>query len=197
MTSLQARAKGASVSTAFFLAVRNQVAALAESRVFEHIDNDYVLRGFEFAPADLGLYVGARPARGTSTERLCELVQAHPGDKSIIPIDIKNISPKIDHTGNVGWSMIFHGTQRSLCQAVVVAAAAFEPDFVALIPMEYLRPRIGSSGALYPETYRPLWTLHRPPAFPTEWAPFMVPLTQLGRALECMRLYAIGESHDW
>ncbi len=173
------------------------VAALAESRVFDHINNNYVVRGFEWVSADLGLYVGRRPVMGTSTERLCELVQAYKGDASIIPIDIKDISLVIDYIVNVEWSMIFHGRQTSLCQAIIVVAAALEPDFVALIPTEYLRPRIGNSGRFYPETYRLLWSLHRTPAFPTEWAPFMVSLAQLGRALECMRLYAIGGSNDW
>ncbi|KAL9023902.1 MAG: hypothetical protein Q9180_008069, partial [Flavoplaca navasiana] len=171
----------------FGAAVKQQYLCLVESTICRAVDNPHFIRAFEGGRNDCGMFLEDQGLTGTLTERFFRAVDRN---APIILLEIKTVSPVADNRGNISWKIEFSTDQLRSCQAVLVASTA-APDFVALIPMHLIKKRkdLKKGIAIY-ETYRPLWSIHPPPPFPPEFAPFLVPLNQLGRALERMREYA-------
>ena len=203
MTSASAREHGASLALGFRIAALQQTVYLSEARVFNYAStNKHFLRGFEGGINDCGLYVGDQTlSDGTQTDKMFELDKLYrtSHEKPVLPIEIKTISPKGNGNANMAWSLSFSRKQYDTCQAVLVNTVK-EPDLIALIPMHYIRQRIGNpaeDGDKIADFIRPLWTIHPAQAYPPEMAPFILPIAMLGRALESMRDYAVGATKQW
>ncbi|KAL8657104.1 MAG: hypothetical protein Q9226_002256 [Calogaya cf. arnoldii] len=168
----------------FSAAVKQQYLYLVESTICRAVDNPHFIRAFEGGRNDCGMFLEDQELTGTLTERFFRAVSSN---APIILMEIKTVSPVADNRGNISWKIEFSKEQLKSYQVVLVASTA-APDFVALIPMHLIKQRkdLKEGKAIY-ETYRPLWSIHPPPLFPPEFSPFLVPLKQLGRALECIR----------
>ena len=176
------------------------VASLSEAKISEYsVSHDSqgqsLVRGFEGAKVDFGVYNGPIQLTGNPTENLLTVLDS--GD-AIIPIEAKDVSP-CNHKGLIQWSFSLTKGQKN-CQAVVVTAAA-DPAFVALIPLHWFRHKIGKMLAnesealhIYSKAIQPYATLHQLPAFPPEWSPFMMPITDLAMTWRHLRAVSSGTS---
>ena len=198
MTSVAARARGASLALGFAIAVRQQVVYLSESRLFDNVDNAHVLRSFEGGIDDCDLFVGNRSMIDTTIDRLFELQHSYDDDKIIVSLKIKDISPAADFKRNILWRLAFSEKQIETCQIVIITASQ-ESHFVALMPTYYLHRRKTSTHnrTHFCDSYRSMWTLHPLFAFPPEMAPFILSIAQLKGALESMRDYVKKIAQNW
>ncbi len=170
------------------------VAYLAEARVcqaaVEGTDGGFFVRAFEFAQCDAGLYVGPGHLTGNMTERGFQLFHSQGQQESLVPLDIKSISPHFTRKW-ASWPITVKTGQRKLCQAIILPSAQ-DPDYVALLPLEYLC-RNGSDKTTNDTRGLPhQWLLHPLPAFPPELTPAVLPLSQLQSALANLRAFAQG-----
>ncbi len=201
MTTAIARFRGASLVRGFNAAIMGQTVALSEYRVALHASsNPNFLTSFDGGACDCGVWVGEEPLAGSNTDKLFKLRNSHL--TAIVPLDIKTAIPKADLKGNIIWAMTFTVKQYHLCGAIILTSP-YEPDFVALIPMEYIRRRMGQAllGDCRLEMafkgVRPAWTLLPLPPFPPEIAPYMMPLGQLGNAIAGIRNFTRGTFPAW
>lgn len=204
MTTETAEERHVSLYQSFLHSVTLQWAFLSECRVFDHVDDPNFLRGFEEGAVDCGFFIGDGSLHGSKTDILFHLRQSCPNSKLIFPLDIKTIGHAFDQKENIQYMIGFSSSQYAACQAIIIAAPQ-EPDFFALVPMEYIHRRskgkkshsTRGSFELVSDMHRPLWTLHQFPPFPPEMAPFMVPAAHLGRMLQSMREYGMGNIAAW
>ena len=74
-----------------------RVAYLVEARLCqaaaEGTDGRYFIRAFECGQCDAGLYVGRGNMIGNATERSFQLLDSQQEQESVVPVDIKSISP--------------------------------------------------------------------------------------------------------
>ena len=198
MTSEKSRLSGGSLALGFNLAILTQIAYLAESRVCKAAGhNQNFLRAFEGGQHDCGLFKGSPSlGGGTLTSKIFKLSRSYNDeDDLIIPLEVKNPGPTGDYQRNVSWRFEITESQVNRCQALIITSPK-EPGFVVLLPMHYHRQRavnLQRGGG----TYRPLWSLHPLPAFPPEWSPFVLPMSQLVNALTNMLDYANGSTAAW
>ena len=82
---------------------RLQVAYLVEARLCqaaaEGTDGRYFIRAFECGQCDAGLYVGRGDLIGNATERSFQLLGSQQEQGSVVPLDIKSMSPRLDRKG--------------------------------------------------------------------------------------------------
>lgn len=176
---------------------RMQVAYLVETRLCqaaaEGTDGRYFIRAFECGQCDAGLYVGRENLIGNATERSFQLHTLQQEQESLVPVDVKSISPR----SNQKWaSSGLHRRlgQRERCQALILSSAQ-ESDYVALVPMQHLYQKGSDKGGQdchYTSGFAHHWILHPLPAFPPELTPTILPLSQLASALVNLRAFAQG-----
>ncbi|KAL8869709.1 MAG: hypothetical protein Q9174_004068 [Haloplaca sp. 1 TL-2023] len=199
MASKEALAQGVNLARSFAHAGNQYTSSLSELQVFDQFSQPYFLRAFEGGQNDCGIYVGDALPGGTMTDRLFELRHHQRERRVVLPLEIKTLSPISNGHGALMWEMLFSKEQMDNTQAVIVTTP-FEPEYFAFVPMKYLQPRQMSDLERWHvnmQGQRPLWTVHAPPGFPPELAPFIIPASQLGVALESMRDYAMGNTDAW
>ncbi|KAI4125126.1 MAG: hypothetical protein LQ341_007002, partial [Variospora aurantia] len=139
MTSIAARAKGASLVKGFNGAIQAQVLALAEYQVARHASsNPNFVRAAEGGVFDCGIWVGDEALVGSMTDKFFQITSSN--RRSVVPAEIKSVTPKSDHKGNVWWRLNLSAVQYDRGGAVFITSP-YEPDFVAVVPMEYIRRR--------------------------------------------------------
>lgn len=180
---------------------RLRVAFLIEARLCqaaaEGMDGRYFIRGCEFGQCDAGLYVGRGNVDGNATERSFQLLDSQQEQESLVLLDIKSISPHFTYKWS-SWLLHAQLGQKEHCQAIILSSAQ-EPNYVALVPMQYVYPMKsdkGGSPVYYTSGFAYHWILHPLPAFPPELTPFILPLSQLASALANLRTFAQG-SGSW
>ncbi|KAL8883029.1 MAG: hypothetical protein Q9198_000067 [Flavoplaca austrocitrina] len=172
-----------------------QVGAKAEAITCENAaaQTEYFIKAFEGGQLDCGLSLEDRVFPASSpTNRVFAAFDSGAGSVLMIGIECKDLGPHSDGWGNVKWGIGMSDVQWEHVQVVIISSGAYEPEMVVVLPRHYLyqpRPK-GSYGM---RGFRAYWILHPLPAFPPELAPFIVPLTRLGEALEAIRKYARGE----
>ncbi|KAL8991011.1 MAG: hypothetical protein Q9177_000468 [Variospora cf. flavescens] len=200
MTSIAARAKGASLVKGFNGAIQAQVLALAEYQVARHASsNPNFVRAAEGGVFDCGIWVGDEALVGSMTDKFFQITSSN--RRSVVPAEIKSVTPKSDHKGNVWWRINLSAVQYDRGGAVFITSP-YEPDFVAVVPMEYIRRRTTRRSGdriqlLEFKGFRPDWTLNAMPAFPPELHPFMMPINRLGDAVGAIRDFTRGTSQSW
>lgn len=200
MTSIAARAKGASLVKGFNGAIQAQVLALAEYQVTRHASsNPNFVRAAEGGVFDCGIWVGDEALVGSMTDKFFQITGSN--RRSVVPAEIKSVTPKSDHKGNVWWRINLSAVQYDRGGAIFITSP-YEPDFVAVVPMEYIRRRTTRRSGdriqlLEFKGFRPDWTLHAMPAFPPELHPFMMPINRLGDAVGAIRDFTKGTSQSW
>ena len=174
-----------------------RVAFLVEARLCqaaaEGTDGRYFIRAFECGQCDAGLYVGRGKMIGNATERSFQLLDSQQEQESVVPVDIKSISPALGQEW-ASWLLHAERGQRESCQALILSSTQ-EPNYVALVPMQYLYPEESDKGGpqlYYTSGFAHHWILHPLPAFPPELTPFILPLSQLASALANVREFAQG-----
>ena len=180
---------------------RLQVAFLVEARLCqaaaEGTDGRYFIRAFEWGQCDAGLYVGRGDLIGNATEQSFQLLVSQQEQGSVVPVDIKSISPGLGHEGAL-WLVQSSPGQSESCQTLIISSTQ-EPNYVALVPMQYIyltKSAKGGRRSYYTSGFAHHWILHPLPAFPPELMPFILPLSQLARALANLRAFAQG-SRSW
>ncbi|KAL8762040.1 MAG: hypothetical protein Q9184_001887 [Pyrenodesmia sp. 2 TL-2023] len=203
MTSTRARAKGSSLVKGFEQAILHQGVALAEWKVAQHASaNPHYLRCFDGGVCDGGIWVGDEVLEGHTTDKFFE--HRSTGRWAIICLDQKTMCPRSDHKGNILWHVSFSQAQWANCAAVIITSL-HEPEFLALVPMEYFHNKMDAklrkSTAKYVyivlRSSRPSWTLHPFLGLPSSMSGFMMPIAQLGKALNALRDFARGRSDKW
>lgn len=180
----------------FLSAVRGQVAHLAEASVFRAVEGyPWVLRAVDGGANDGGIYVGRQALGSSLISRILGLSDLQ--EAQVVPFEIKNWAPCTDTWGGVFWRISFSERQLESCQFVIITSAQ-DCSYVALLPMHLWLERVNTHGlGAVSDAIRPLWTIHPLPAFPPEMAPFMLPLSQLGEALDGVRDFANGFVDHW
>ncbi|KAL8985388.1 MAG: hypothetical protein Q9205_000879 [Flavoplaca limonia] len=184
------------VKSSYHEATRTQVGALAEA-ITCHVaatSNDHFIKGFEGSQVDFALSLHDTVFEGSSPmNRVFSVFGPGAGPIQIIPGECKDIGPRSTENGNLGWGINFTDPQWEHTQFVIVSSS-YERDMVVVLPICYIyRPKGGQRFLLKLTGFRAFWILHQLPAFPPEYAPFVVPLTRLGEVLENIRQYAKGQ----
>ncbi len=80
---------------------RLQVTYSVEARLYqaaaEGMGGRYFIRAFECGQCDAGLYIGQENLIGNATKRSFQLLDSQQEQESLVPIDIKSISPVFNH----------------------------------------------------------------------------------------------------
>lgn len=172
-------------------------AYLAERQVCQAAmeTNGHFVRSFEGGHNDGGLLQSRQTVQGSATERLFAAMDMDDGKAQVLPIEVKCPTARADDKSNIYWTVDFRHSQFSTCQIVIVSSIV-ERGFVAVFPMEIIRERIPKIEHGHPgnrkirymsASFRVMWQLHSIPAFPPEWAPFILPMPALGSALARIR----------
>lgn len=149
--------------------------------------NAFFVASFEGERNDGGVLLGSPAVGDDITERYFNNIEADSEQVDTVTVDVKSIAPIVNHNKTVFWRYTFTPAQLGSCQAVIFISAK-DPDYVALVPMHCLRHEKQLTRLEFAsQNIRPLWTLHPPPGFPPELAPFMRSLSQLGEGLANMR----------
>ena len=177
--------------------IRSQVAYLVEARLCQAAaagtDGRYFVRAFECAQCDAGLYVGQGDLIGNATEQSFQLLDSQQEQESLVPLDIKSISPRFNERW-ASWAFHTELAQKQCCQALILSSAQ-EPNYVALVPLQHFSRTFGKSDHHF-SGFPHHWILHPLPAFPPELTPTILPLSQLASALANLRAFAQG-SGSW
>ena len=207
---------------------RIMVAAISEAHISRMAldQTPHFVRAFEGGRADGGILAQGSGLQGSAADRLLALglldtvvtssggqmneragdaVQAQRGNNHVqcFGVDFKSISPCYDGKRFVSWPFHFTKAQWHSCEAVVLTSSQ-EADYVALLPMGYIRaaksgvdfPKVGAL-CIYGRGFQPQWILQALPAFPPELAPFMLPSSRLGVAFDSLRSSAGGRVGTW
>ena len=180
----------------------NLIGTVAEALVSEVAlgssqSHDFFIKAFEGGRMDLGLYLGSEPVTGTATDRLYWLLKHKSRTLCIYPGDVKHFSATTDDHGGLYWRLCLTESQAKDCQFLVVISAA-DSHTVALIPTAGYQDRLTPTvKTIYTSTIRWFHLSQALPAFPPQWAPVLLPLSQLGEALANMRAFVLGESAQW
>ncbi|KAI4273778.1 MAG: hypothetical protein LQ337_004410 [Flavoplaca oasis] len=190
--------------------MRSQCAFLMEARIFNLVEYGNFLRAFEGGIVDCGLFLGNELPGGSPIDILFQLQLSCGEEPLIVGLEVKAfVHIAADNAGNVTYYLAFASqAQYDAAEALVITSPS-EPDFVALVPMRYIRLRVEklqekrkkkndrySHEEIF-DYHRPLWILHKLPAFCPELRPFMLRAVQLGGALHNMREYAKGNIEEW
>ena len=187
--------------------VSSQVAALSEFQVGRVLAEDsehsrYIIWSPEGGNNDFGILVDSEypnGLEGDGTSKFMQLVSSNIRPDSIVPLDIKSFMAVAIY-GSASWILHLSLQQMKTCQAVIIVSPK-EPDFVILLPVQYLRQRKDAGQGK--ETIfnftgdRILWKLHPLPAFPSQLTPFVLPFSGLGQAVADMRDYHTGVATSW
>lgn len=177
------------------------VAFLCEARIRQDVAEqvEFFVEAFESGLNDCAIYAGSGTLqnRGGAADTLFVQLASHGGKEVLVSLDVKQCSAKCDSGNGIQFSFKISPGQRLSCQAVIILSPK-EPDFVILVPLHYL-PKKDSPMRfeVVLSSYRALWTLHPPPAFPPEYAPFIFPFARVENALKNMRAYFDRSSNVW
>ena len=213
MTSQPARDDSALIVKRINNRMRAQCAFLGEARIFDYVNYANFLRAFEYGLVDCGLFLGDELPEGTHTDVMFRLQDLY-GDEDLIfvGIDVKtSVYPVALTGGGLDYRIRMSNNEQYHAAEAIIVNGLWEPDFVALVPMWYIRLRVAKIRSLnrvgwggfdesmvyFLDSHRHMWTLHQMPGIAPELRPFIHPIKQLGRALEIMRDYAKGERSEW
>ena len=180
--------------------LRNDAAYLAEARICVTANaspeiSQHFVRAFEGGTVDCAISLSPKPLHGTMTDKT---YQVYEDGEEILPLDVKDIT-SIYQKRAVLWNFRVSGNQAMHCQVFILGATA-DPNFVAILPRSLFWSQLTREPKdqnIHSRSFRPYWTLHPLPAFPPEYAPFMVSISGLGRALSDLRTALIDSSQPW
>ena len=168
------------------------------------------IRGGERAAVDCGLYIGSESIGFMeATERLFKVTSKYQDENVLLLLDIKTLTPS-KLSGSRSSRVSPHGyactwkfkttKNQSDVQAFIIGSV-IEPNWVALLPKEYLESgfwRRGNQKGATQNRTRPYWYYHtQPPPFPPDLGPFLMPIKRLADALKSMRDFFTGQSEKW
>ena len=132
------------------------------------------------------MYLGPELSAGSTLDRLSSLEANDVRRHDLAAFDIKAPLEQHDKQGNF-YLMITKPSQQQREQSqVYIIYSARNPNFVALIPSRYLKKK---DDYIMLHSFRPPWTIQPITPFAPQLSPFIVPVAQLGQALENLREY--------
>lgn len=183
---------------------RITVAYLCEARFCEAAAEQcaYFVQAFESGRNDCGLFISPKPldTRIGFVHTLHELLKDDPKAKTLCPYEDKSIMAiKNSKRGDFN-AIPFSEDQVKSFQALFLVSPK-EPNFVVFLPFHFVPTNKLTSNerelVVRVQLFRPLWTLHPFSEFPGELTPFILPVSQIGVALESTRVYIEGTTDSW
>ena len=170
----------------------------------------YYVRGEEQAVCDGAIYVGKNPLPPNAVDRHYVVLE-DTTSSNLLPVDYKtSIGRVIFWTGEKGtrhgvrvWMLRISVPQALACTALIVQFPQNQ-DFVALVPLVWLRKRLSSlrnwgdmNKDLYFMTPSVPFGFHKPGVIPLQFTPFLMPLRKLPEALNSMRRHYLDPATPW
>ncbi len=200
--------------------VRCGAAALLEANICQTANDGspYFVRGIEHATSDFGILTSETVVREMpqdATDRYFTLFRGYRTSSRnlVIPGDIKSmvyLAHSEQKTNRVGRKYMKAVLKLTRDQAkdiqVLFLCCLTEPDWMAIVPMSYVRDRLyqfGGGYGLYLGTMPT--TMYQLNPFPPSLAPFIMPTDMIGEAIENMvanardssvKLYVLRHLYD-
>lgn len=165
----------------------------------------YFIRAGEFGVCDGAIVIRGGPldaGRGDA-----ETIFSDNGAAFVMAgVDIKTIMMRCDNIRGAILSYSVTRNQLESCTALILCNPA-EPDFVIFLPFYYVpglttweetrEANEKKETIVSMPPFRPEWSLHPAPPFPSEYVPYITPVRLLGEALKDMRLFIQGKHSQW
>ncbi|KAL8680694.1 MAG: hypothetical protein Q9186_003134 [Xanthomendoza sp. 1 TL-2023] len=183
------------IKSSYHRATNAQVASLAEATTCINAarQSEHFISGFEGSQVDWALsLMDTVFASSSPTNRVFAVFESNLKRLKIIGGECKDMGPRSDSRGNLYWIFKMRPAQWQHTQFLIISSS-YDRGMVVVLPRHYLYRKSNDAEQYRIRGFRAYWILHALPAFPPEYAPFVVPLARLGEALEAIRRYARGE----